>query len=72
MTLPNERTRAVIYAQKFLRDLLDPKATPKVPLEIRRRARSVLKHFPQPYEMEQAACASPNLFGKVDKADRED
>lgn len=65
MTLPDERFRAVRYAQDFLRDLLDPKATPRIPKEIRRRARSVLKHFPSQYEMERVAVKSPEVFKKV-------
>lgn len=46
MTLPDERTRAVLAAADFLSDLLDPKKTPKVPSEIRERARRVLRHHP--------------------------
>jgi len=46
MTLPDERTRAVLSAGDFLLDLLDPKKTPRVPLSVRRRASAVLHHFP--------------------------
>jgi hypothetical protein len=51
MTLPVERTNAVLKAEKFLMDLLDPKKTPRVPREIRRRASSCLRHYPSQYNM---------------------
>lgn len=51
ITLPDERYRAVRYAREFLRDLLDPKATPKVPSHIRRQAYWVLRHFPGESDM---------------------
>jgi len=66
MTLPDERFRSIKYAQDFLRDLLDPKVTPKIPKHIRKRAYSILKHFPHQYEMEQAAKVLPDIF-EVDK-----
>lgn len=46
MTLPDERARAVVAAQEFLRDLLDAKATPRVPRVIRQCAHRILKHYP--------------------------
>lgn len=46
MTLPHERTLAVMRASEFMRDLMDPKKTPRVPLEVRLRAARVLKHYP--------------------------
>jgi hypothetical protein len=55
MTLPDERTRAILYARKFLLDLMTPSETPRVPREIRDRARSVLRHYPMPYEVELIA-----------------
>ena len=55
MTLPDERTRAIIYARKFLLDLMTPSETPRVPREIRNRARAVLRHYPLPSEVEVIA-----------------
>lgn len=46
MTLPYERMNSLRAAEQLLCDLLDPKVTPRVPREIRQRARSVLRHFP--------------------------
>ena len=46
MTLPEEEARAIAATRTFLYDLLDPKQTPRVPREVRQRARRVLKHYP--------------------------
>lgn len=46
MTVPVERTRAVLSARTFLYDLLDPAKTPRVPRPIRQRAIRVLRHYP--------------------------
>lgn len=51
MTLPNERTNAIIVAREFLLDLIDPKVTPKIPREVRRRAISCLRHYPHIFEL---------------------
>jgi len=66
MTLPYERFRAVKYAQEFLEDLLDAKKTPKVPKDIRQRALRVLRHYPRPHDMENAAQAAPDVFAVTD------
>lgn len=46
MTLPVERTRAVLETEKFLHRLCDPKVTPGLPKKIRFDARSLLRHYP--------------------------
>jgi hypothetical protein len=46
MTLPEEEARAIAQVRTFLFSLLDPKQTPRVPREVRQRARRVLKHYP--------------------------
>lgn len=53
MTLPSERFLAIQNAEQFLVDLLNPKKTPKVPSEIRKRARRLLKHYPQGFYLEE-------------------
>jgi len=60
--MPDERFRAVRYARDFLYDLLDPKKTPKVPREIRDRARAVLRHYPMEYDMTRAAEGHDDVF----------
>jgi len=46
MTLPHEEALAIARARRFLYELLDRKATPRVPSEIRKRAFRILKHYP--------------------------
>lgn len=50
MTLPDERRKAVLRTEQFLIDLLNPKVTPKVPSEIRKRAYQCLKHYPREFD----------------------
>lgn len=66
MTIPAERYRAIKQAREFLRSLLDPKQTPKVPKSIRVKAYYALKHFPADYEMEEVADVLPELFKMED------
>lgn len=54
MTVPYERKSAVNRTRKFLYDLMDPKATPRVPKDIRLQARSLLRHYPSDFDMEMA------------------
>ncbi len=62
MTLPDERYAAVLRTRDFMRDLCDPSKTPKVPKQIRQQALWCLRHFPDTWEMQQAAEACPNVF----------
>ena len=55
MTVPVERTNAVIRTQKFLLELLDPKKTPRVPLSVRKEARNLLRHYPTEFDMNMIA-----------------
>jgi hypothetical protein len=71
MTLPDERYRAISNARSFLRSLLDPKATPRVPKEVRTQAYYVLKHFPWESHMEQLAEKCPGVIEKPRKRDYE-
>ena len=45
MTLPEEMFNSIRSARMFMTALMDPALTPKVPKEIRSRARDRLKHF---------------------------
>jgi hypothetical protein len=60
MTLPYERLRAVNKTREFLFDILIPSKTPRIPKEIRQRARSLLKHYPFESELEMV-CDVNNL-----------
>ena len=64
MTLPDERYRAVLYAEEFLRALSDSSITKRVPKELRQRARGILRHYPNTWDMQQAAEASPHVFAE--------
>ncbi len=64
MTLPDERYRAVKMAEQLLKDLCDRTVTPKVPKIIRQRASGCLRHYPNSWDMQQAAEASPHVFAE--------
>jgi len=61
MTLPDERYRAVVHTHRFLLSLL---STPRVPKAVKDEARACLRHFPNEWDMEQAAEGSPHVFAK--------
>ena len=62
MTIPTERTRALLYARDFLYSLLDPKQTPRVPRAIRREAGNRLRHYPAPYEIAKIPTKDSRLW----------
>jgi hypothetical protein len=64
VTLPDERYRAVMQAERLLKDLCDPKKTPRIPVMIRERAAGCLRHFPSSWDLDQAAETSPHIFIK--------
>ena len=51
MTLPCERTNAVLNVERFLMDLSNPRKTPRVPSEVRKQARNLLRHYPRKFDM---------------------
>lgn len=65
MTIPSERTFAVVYAHAFLKDLLDPKVTPRVPKDVRATAQWLLRHYPEPSIVRTAHDLCPLLFGPL-------
>jgi hypothetical protein len=67
MTLPDERYRAINRARDFLRDLLDPKKTPKVPKKVRQRAYYALKHFPWEMHVDYIAEKLPEVIEKPEE-----
>jgi hypothetical protein len=62
MTLPDERYRAVAIARDLLARLINPKLTPRVPVEVRIEARNCLRHFPSEWEMQETANLAPRMF----------
>jgi hypothetical protein len=63
MTIASERTRAVNYTYEFLFDLLDSKKTPRVPRDVRQRARALLRHYPSKFDMEMTVREGSSRFG---------
>ena len=46
MTLPREEETSLIRTEEYLRSMLDPKQTPKLPKRYREMARRCLRHYP--------------------------
>jgi hypothetical protein len=69
MTMPDERYNAVIRTEQFLKDLCDPKKTPRVPKEVREQAYYCLRHYPSKHHMDVAGSVLPNVFESRDKLD---
>jgi hypothetical protein len=63
MTMPYERTRAVLQTRAFLQELLDPVKTPDVTRNVRTEARHLLRHYPVEADLVIAAHACPQWFG---------
>jgi len=61
MTLPDERYRAVKWAEAFLKRLAGGDY-PRVPKAVREEARSILRHYPLWWDMQRAAQAAPDVF----------
>lgn len=51
MTIPSERTNAVLRVERFLMDLRNPKKYPRIPKAVRQEASRLLKHYPTQYDM---------------------
>lgn len=64
MTLPDERYRAVIWTELFLKDICNPSKTPRVPKHVREQARSLLRHYPSTWDMNRAASGAPDVFAQ--------
>ena len=62
MTLPDERYRSIKMAEQLLRDLCDPKQTPRVDARIRDRARGALRHYPGQHDLAQLEAAAPHVL----------
>jgi hypothetical protein len=64
MTIPIERTRAVLNTRDFMFALLDPKQTPRVPRAVRQRANRCLRHYPWTGDLKLAADRCPESWGQ--------
>ena len=63
MTLPDERYRAVKWAESFLQRLAGGEL-PRVPKAVREEARSILRHYPSTYDLDRCAARSPDVFAE--------
>jgi len=70
MTTSEDRYRSLKQGKKLLEELCDPGKTPRVPSIIRDRARGILRHFPNDYEIDQLAEQSPELLEKISYNDK--
>jgi hypothetical protein len=61
MTLPDERYRAVKWAEGFLQRLAGGEY-PRTPKAVRDEARSILRHYPSTWDMQRTATAAPEVF----------
>jgi hypothetical protein len=57
-----------MYAKSLCEDLLDPRKTPRVPKDIRRRALGVLRHFPDEYYLSMLADSRPDIIERRGEA----
>ena len=65
MTVPFERTRALIETKIFLLKLVDTKRLPRVPKSVRQHAEYLLRHYPSYEDIELAHKALPECYGPV-------
>jgi hypothetical protein len=65
VTIPLERTRALIETKQFLEQLLVPEDSPGVPDWAREQARKLLRHYPTYSNIEFAHRVLPHLYGPV-------
>lgn len=70
MSTAEDRYRAIKQSRKMLEDLCDPGKTPRVPSIVRDRARSILKHFPNDFDLDSLAENSPELLEKKSNTDK--
>lgn len=59
MTLPDERYRSMMAADQLLKDIL---STPRVPKDIKNRARYVLRHWPDTHYIDELARRCPDII----------
>lgn len=65
MTVPAERTRAVLRARQLLIELSDIRDDADLEV-IRERARMVLRHFPEPVHLHISAAYVPSIWADLD------
>jgi len=66
MTMPDERYRAMVQGLKLIEDLLIPQVTPRVPGEVRERARWIMRHYPNASDLDRLAQHVPEMLSTKD------
>lgn len=61
MTLPDERYRAVKWAESFLSRLAGG-GIPRIPKAVRGEARSILRHYPTSWDLKRIEQAAPEVM----------
>lgn len=71
MTLPHERTRAVLHTAEFLTRISSPYGggIKGIPSDVRREARALMRHYPTFTDLRMAANTAPEVFGKLEHFD---
>ena len=64
-TTPAERSRCIMKTADFLKRLVDPKETARVPKEVREEAEKLLKHFPVWIDITLSNKHAPFLWGDL-------
>lgn len=72
MTLPTERTRAIINTYDIAREVTSIRLgksgeSVKVPRHLLNALDAALRHYPTDLELRHAAIAAPHIFGEVGK-----
>jgi len=65
MTIPFERTRALIETKQFLEQLLVPEDSPGVPDWAREQARKLLRHYPTYSNIDFLHRVLPHLYAPI-------
>lgn len=72
MTIPRERTSAVIRARSFLLRLCTPYGDgfKKIPSEVRDEARRILRHYPGSYDLCREGAFDPDTAAEYGERER--
>lgn len=63
MTMPSERTRAVLETREFLQWLMSAEANAEALMQAKQQARALLRHYPSSIDLHLAHLACPMWFG---------
>lgn len=67
MTLPYERTRAVLSTKQLFLDILDNKPYTKTRKGLKEAVSACLRHYPWDSDMKQVIKKAPEIFGDLEK-----